>query len=209
MTSSVSGLDEDQARELLVTELAKPQYNQTEDPITRFINWLFEQLASLLNVIPGSSSLSTALIVAVLAIAIVATIFAVGIGRRDRNLSARGTGAVLEDETLNAADYRGRAAEAEERGDWEAVLLDSYRALTAASGERTLLDDAPTRTAHEVGVTLAGPFPGQAESLSTSADAFDRVRYGKRSCTRDDALAVRELDRTLQKTRPVPTWAHV
>ncbi|CAN5510999.1 DUF4129 domain-containing protein [soil metagenome] len=200
---------EDEARRLLQDELAKPEYNQPENLINRLINWIFEQLAELLRVLPGTSSLSTLLIVFVIVIALAAAVFAARHRLRNRTLTAKPSGTVLEDESLSASDYRARAAQALAAGDWNAVLLDSYRALTASAGERTLLDEAPSRTAHEVSMQLMPRFPAHADALAAAADAFDRVRYGEQDCDADTAEEVRDLDRAVLRARPESTWAAV
>ena len=66
-------------------------------------------------------------------------------------------------------------------GDAETAVLEAYRALARSAVERTLLDDLPGRTAHEVAVALAPVFPASAASLALAADTFDAVRYGRRS----------------------------
>lgn len=196
----------DEARDLLIQELSKPEYNQPENLFQRIQQWIMEQLNSMLNVLPGSGSLSTLLIVLVLVIAFAAAAFAFRQRLRDRGLSTPEGQGVLEGENLSAKDYRARAEKAVAAEDWDTVLLDSYRALTASAGERTLLDDAPTRTAYEVAASLALTFPDHGEDLRRAAEAFDRVRYGRRPCRRPDAEEVRDLDRIVERARPVAAW---
>lgn len=202
-------IDRDEARELLVRELAKPEYNQRENPLVRLARWLSEQLNNLLNVLPGSGSLSVVLIIVVVLIVLSAVLFASRQRLRDRALSLKAARSVLGEEHLSAQEFRARADRSASAGDWDAALLDYYRALTAGAGERTLLDDAPTRTAHEVAGTLATTFPDHGEALRWSADAFDRVRYGQQSCAQTEAERVRDLDSTVQKARPVASWSQV
>ncbi|MGB6020762.1 MAG: DUF4129 domain-containing protein [Ornithinimicrobium sp.] len=209
MTSLVDGPDRDEARDLLIQELAKPEYNRPENPLLRLAGWLADQLDNLLNVLPGSGSLSSILVVLVLLLVVSALVFASRQRLRERTLAAGSADSVLGEENLSAEQYRARADGCASRGDWAGALLDYYRALTAGAGERTLLDDAPTRTAHEVASTLASTFPEHAPDLRWSADAFDRVRYGQQSCSQEEAERVRDLDRVVQKARPVATWSQV
>ncbi len=104
---------------------------------------------------------------------------------------------------LTAADYRRLSAEAEAAHDWDTVAVQSFRALAVGATERTLLDDAPGRTAHEVAVELAPIFPAFDTALLTAADVFDVVRYAGRSTTREAALATRTLDDDTRRARPV------
>lgn len=200
----VRGLDpdRDEARRWLAEELAQPDYNRPEPLVERIRSWLLDRLEDLIGLVPGDSGMAKLLIVVVIALAVVALVFALRGRFRQGALRERATGAVLEDPHLTARDYRSRAEAAWRRGDWDSVLLDSYRAIAAAATERALLDDVPGRTAHEVAVALTVPFPEQAPALRDAADRFDDVRYGGRRATREQAERVRALDGTLARTRP-------
>jgi len=202
VTSDPSQAGEQESRRLLTEELSRPEYNRPEDLLDRLLSWLLEQLDRLLQVLPGSGGLASILIGAVVVIAVAACVLAMRGRLRSSALGPQSPGAVLEETHLSGRDYRQRAARAAERGDWDTVLLDSYRALTTAAGERTLLDDAPTRTAHEVALHLGRVFPDHRLSLLQAAEGFDRVRYGGRSCSPAEAVAVRELDATVMQARP-------
>jgi hypothetical protein len=203
VTSDATQPSEQESRRLLSEELSKPEYNRPDDLFNRALEWLFEQLGDLLEVLPGTGGLSAVLIGSVVAVAVAASLFAARGRLRSSALKAGSSGAVLEEAHLRAHDYRERAERARTARDWNAVLLDSYRALTASAGERTLLDDTAARTAHEVAASLSPVFPGYAQALFNAAAGFDRVRYGQLDCDEQDALAVAELDRSLMQTRPV------
>ena len=110
--------------------------------------------------------------------------------------------AAVDDEGLSAADYRDRARASTALGDWDAVLLDGYRAMAASAVERTLLTELPGRTAHEVALALAPVFPDHADALASAASSFDDVRYGHRRTTKAQAMATTELDTELLRTKP-------
>lgn len=202
MTPALLDPDRDQARQWLDSELSEAEYNRAEPLIRRVIDWLLGRLDDLFSLVPGSQSLGWVLVLAVLVLVAVVAYFAARGRRRGRALMQGGTGAVLEDPTLTAADYRSRADRAAQAGDWNAVLLDSYRALAADGVERTLLDHASALTAHEVGRDLGRYFPTQRAQLTGAADTFDRVRYSDGSSTQQEATGVRDLDRTLTRARP-------
>ena len=82
-------------------------------------------------------------------------------------------------------------------------MLEAYRAIARSAVERTLLDDLPGRTAHEVAVALVPVFPASAASLATAADVFDAVRYGRRAARVESARDRLALDAALATTRPV------
>lgn len=194
--------DRDEARRWLAEELAQAEYNRPEPIFTRVLNWVLDRLAQLVDLVPGSSGLSQLLLVAVVLLALAALAFALRGRLRQGSLRERSAGAVLEDPHLTARDYRDRSDRAWRAGDWDGALLDSYRAVAASADERTLLDDVPGRTAHEVAVALATPFAEQARALRDAADRFDDVRYGEMHATREQAERVRALDSTLSRTRP-------
>ena len=188
-----------EARQWVLDELAKGGYTTQPSPVQRFVQWLL----GLLNG-PGVGVLPSwgvivlvAVVLAVLALVVLRLLQA-----EPRTRPGRGRQGVVDDEGLSAADYRARARAASADGDWDTVLLDSYRALAASAVERTLLTDLPGRTAHEVAVALASVFPAHAASLTASAAEFDAVRYGHRRTTRTLATATAELDTALQATRP-------
>lgn len=189
-----------EARQWVLDELSKGQYTTEPSLWQRFVEWLRELLA----VGPGSGAIpawAAALVVAVV-LAVIALVVVRLVRPEPSTKGVHAGGAVVDDEGLSAADYRARARRATARGDWDAVLLDSYRALAAAAVERTLLTDLPGRTAHEVALALEPVFPGQAAALAASATEFDAVRYGHRRTTEERATAATDLDAALLSTRP-------
>lgn len=123
---------------------------------------------------------------------------------RSRRLAPGGgeVGVFGDGARLPAAAYRDRARAALRTGDHDTALLDGYRAVAASADERTLLDAAPGRTAHEVAVALAAIFPSSAVALSGTADRFDAVRYGDHRATAEQARDALALDDQLLATRP-------
>lgn len=188
-----------EARQWVLDELAKGRYTTEPSPWQRFVEWLQELFSGQ----PGSALLPSwgvvvvvVVLLAVVALVVLRLVRAEPSTRRGRDRS------VLDDEGLSAADYRARARDARSRGDWDAALLDSYRALATSAVERTLLTDLPGRTAHEVAVALGPVFPRHADSLAASAAEFDAVRYGHTHTTQALATATAELDTALLAARP-------
>ena len=189
-----------EARQWVLDELAKGGYTTQPSPVQRFI----QSFLYLLGTSPGVADLPPGGVGAVeVVVHAVGALVVLRLLRAEPSTRpGRGRRSVVDDEGLSAADYRARARAATADGDWDAVLLDSYRALAASAVERTLLTDLPGRTAHEVAVALATVFPAHASSLTASAAEFDAVRYGHRGTTRALATATAELDSTLQGSRP-------
>lgn len=202
MIATLLDPDRDEARDLLSRELGQPDYNRPESFVRKGFEWLLDRIDGLIQILPGSSGLSTLLLGAVLALVVVAAVFAVRGTRRGNRLREPGSGPVLDEPGMSARDYRDRAASAARAGNWDVVLLDSYRAIAKDAEERTLLDEQPGTTAHEVAVSLRGPFPEYAERIGHAADRFDAVCYGEQHTDQQEAEGVRELDRILTRTRP-------
>jgi hypothetical protein len=189
-----------EAQQWVRDELAKGHYLTEPSWWQRFVEWL-QRLFSLGSgpglLPPWGVVLVVAVLLAVVALVVVRLVRPEAVTRRSGEAAA-----AMDDEGLGAADYRSRAREATARGDWDAVLLDSYRALAAAAVERTLLSELPGRTAHEVAVALAPVFPQHADALASVASSFDDVRYGHRTTTPSQARATTELDLVLQRSKP-------
>lgn len=188
----------EQARTWLRDVLNTPAY-QHLDWLQRVLRWIAEHLSvasSRAGAPPLGASLVTAVVVVGLLLLVLPRI------RRERRARDKRRRTVLDDARMSAAAYRSRAQAALQRQDFEAALLDFFRATARSAGDRTLLDDAPARTAHEVGAALAGPYPAQAEALATAAARFDAVCYGQQRASRAEAEAAGDLDTTLQRTRP-------
>jgi hypothetical protein len=121
--------------------------------------------------------------------------------RRESAVESR-SGTVLDDLAITAATYRKRASAALAQGRFDDSALDGFRAIARDMSDRTLLDDAPGRTAQEVSVALALPFSDHAERLAQAANLFDAVRYGHRHATGEQAGRIQQLDAELVRTRP-------
>jgi Domain of unknown function (DUF4129) len=168
------------------------------------VRWILDQLRKLLDGAGHLAGLSPFITVLVALVMIALLAWVLPKVRRESVVAGAG-GAVLEDLTITARTYRDRAARAFKDGRYDDALLDGFRAIAKDMSDRTLLDDAPGRTAHEVSLALAQPFPDHADRLARAADMFDSVRYGHRRATADQAGQVQQLDAGLVQTRPKPT----
>ena len=189
-----------EAQQWLHDELARGGYVTGAPWWQRFLEWLMRLSSG-----PSGGGLPSWMVVAVvvLVLALVAVVV-LRLVRPEAHLGASTrVGRSLDDEGLSAEDYRSRAARSLEHRDWDAVLLDSYRALAASAVERTLLAELPGRTAHEVAVALEPVFPGHRMPLTATAAVFDAVRYGHRAASSQQARDAAELDQLLLRTAPV------
>jgi hypothetical protein len=193
----------DQARSWLLHELAKPPYRDTRDPLTRALQALEDWLVNLLSgrhlqVHPLPTIV--AVLVAVLLVVLLA--YLMRFVRRTARGPQTTSPTVLGDERLSADQYRGRARRAFDEQRYAECVLDVLRAIAQGAVERTLLDDAPSLTAHEIGTRLSAVFPTASAELHWAADRFDAVAYGSQAPPRTDAARLLELDRLLTDLRP-------
>jgi Domain of unknown function (DUF4129) len=197
------GLDPtpDQARDWLEQELKRADYQEAW--LGSVLRWIVDHVRALLD---GAGNLAgVSPVITVLVALVVVALLAWVLPRVRRESAADASdGAVLEDLTITSRTYRDRAAQAFADGRYDDAVLDGFRAIAKDMSDRTLLDDAPGRTAHEVSLALAPPFPDHADRLAQAANMFDAVRYGHRSATAEQAGEVQRLDTELVRTRPVP-----
>jgi hypothetical protein len=195
----------DQARSWLREELRAATYHQ-EPLLDRLWHWVTSRLEDLTSSAGQVSGVPT--VVTVLVTLLVAGLLLWVLPRVRREGSVRrSAGAVLEDPRMSAAQYRERAASARAGGRYGEAVLDSFRAITRDMGDRTLLDDTPGLTAHEVSVAVATAFASHAGELARAADLFDAVRYGNGTASAQEAEDVAALDTALARSRPAPPTA--
>ncbi len=189
-----------EARQWVLDELGTGRYTTEPSWWQRFLEWL----GRMFDFSPGGSAPTGMLVVALLVIIALVVLVVLRRVRPESRVGRRGARAgAVDDEGLDAAAYRERARRALAQGDWDAALLDSYRAIAAAAVERTLLADLPGRTAHEVALGLATSFPDHASAITSAANTFDDVRYGHRPATAEQARTTADLDATLRHARPI------
>ena len=189
-----------EARDWLEQELHRSSYR---DPWLQSVyRWILDQLRRLLDGAGHLAGLSPVITV-LLALVVIALLVWVVPKIRRESVVARADAAVLDDMTITARTYRNRAAQAFKDGRYDDAALDGFRAIAKDMSDRKLLDDAPGRTAHEISLALAQPFPHHADRLARAADVFDTVRYGHLRLTADQAGEVQHLDAELVKARPV------
>ena len=193
----------DQARSWLLQELSKPPYRDPRDPFTRAIQAFEQWLFNLLNGIHVEvHPLPTFVAVLGAVLLLVLLVFVLRFVRRTPRGPRAASPAVLGDERLSADQYRERARRAFDGQRYAECVLDALRAIAQGAVERTLLDDAPSMTAHEIGTRLSRVFPTAATELRWAADRVDAVAYGHLTASRADATRLLELDRNLADLRP-------
>jgi len=192
----------DEARQWVGDELAKGDYRDTRSLFERFMRWLVGKLGDLLDN-QGSGGVSLPpLVIALVVVAILAAVAFLLRKIRVEQKTVADRQAVLGDSQLTAEQLRARASSAMADGRWGDAVLDHTRAIAREADDRTLLTEAPSLTAHEVGSQLAVVFPAHVGAVAAAMDLFDAVAYGGREATRADAESVRDTDDALRRARP-------
>jgi hypothetical protein len=192
----------DEARELLIRELAKQPYQDAkpgllQDLLRGFLQWVEDVVSSL----QGLDANAGTLVVGLAVLLLIAAMIWIVKPRLDRR--RRREAEVFDVGMARTADgHRTLAAAAAAQGDWNAAVAEQFRALVRAAEERTVLEAQPGRTADEVAGRLGPAFPGHADSLRRTAALFDAVRYGNVPADRDGYRAVQELDTALAAASP-------
>ena len=190
----------DEARRLLQRELARPEYYD-DNLVERVLNWLQRRVDGAVEGSRDTPPLTWFAITVVVLVLVAGVVFLVSRARGTARATSGRDGAVLTDEAVSAADLRARAERALAEGRHGEAVVDGFRALARRQVERGRLEDSPGITAHEVAATLAAQYPQQRDRTAAGADVFDAVMYGARPATRDQAVAVLDLDRELAGTR--------
>lgn len=193
----------EQARTWLRDELSKSRYHPHENPLERIADAIDRWLGDLLDGLTHASTPIPGLLAAIGAVLlVVAGVYLLRFVRRTPRRADTDTSADLGDLRLGADALRERARKALADNNFNGCVVDSMRAIAHRGVERTLLDDTPSRTAHEVADALIGPFPQYDAELRWAADIFDSVVYGHRDADEHLARRILDLEAELAATRP-------
>jgi hypothetical protein len=193
----------DEARRWLRDELSDPVYRDTRDPLQRALDAFGRWLSDLLSGVNGPSHPLPTVVAAVVTVLLLALgLYALRYVRRTARRRDDDHLPVLGSETLTAAEYRARAVRALDDGRYAECVLDAVRATAAGAVERTVLQDAPSLTAHEIAARLGPVFPAHAAGLRAAADLFDAVAYGEAPASRQQAEEVLRLEAAVAAARP-------
>lgn len=195
--------DAEDARELLVRELAKPVYRAAEptwfDRLSAAVgDWLADLLESGTG---GTPALAWTVIVLALVGALVAAYLIFGPPSVNRRSTVVG-GLFGEDDSRSAQSLRFAADRAAAASDWVIAIEEMFRAIARGLSERAVLSTMPGTTATAFAASAIGPFPGSSAELASAAASFDAVRYLGRPGSRAEFDALAELERHLRASSP-------
>lgn len=196
------------ARNQLLAELSKAKYasarpNWLEQQVQNIEDWfrsLFDQVSAPTA---GVGDAILTIVIIVLAVAAITVAFLVfGLPRINRR--GKGANALFgEEDERDARALRKAAEAAASSGDYSTAILERFRAIARDLTERVVVTTFPGTTAHAFAEEAARAFPDSRTELAHTANTFDRVRYLGATGTRDQWLAVSELDTKLLATRPL------
>jgi len=193
----------DPAREAARRELSKRMYHENdpsllERALNAFWNWVDRLFTSAASATPGGAFGLVVIALAVIAV-LAALWWRLGTPRREPVSSAT----LFDDRPRSAAEHRAAADAHAAQGHWSQAVQERMRAIVRSLEERALLEPRPGRTADEAAAEAARPLPAHTDRLRTAARDFDDVTYGGRSAGEGTYRRLTELDRDLERTKPV------
>ncbi|MER5410054.1 DUF4129 domain-containing protein [Streptomyces sp. NPDC002769] len=195
----------DPAREAARRELSKPMYHENEPSLVQralnaFWHWVDKLFGAASTATPGGALGLLVIVLAVLAVA-AALWWRLGTPRRTPTSAA----ALFDDRPRSAAEHRAAAEAHAAQSHWNQAVQERMRALVRSLEERTLLDPRPGRTADEAAAEAGRTLPGHTDRLRAAARDFDDVTYGGRAADSRTYGRLTELDRDLERSKPVLT----
>lgn len=195
----------DPAREAAKRELSKRMYHENDPGLVQralnaFWDWVDKLFGAASSATPGGVLGLVVIVVAVLAV-VAALWWRLGTPHRTPTSSA----ALFDDRPRSAAEHRAAAEAYAAQGHWNQAVQERMRAVVRSLEERALLDPRPGRTADEAAAEAGRTLPSHTDRLRAAARDFDDVTYGGRTAGSDTYQRLTELDRDLERTKPVLT----
>ena len=191
------------AREAARRELSKRMYHENdpsllERALNAFWEWVDKLFSAASSATPGGAL--GLLVVALVAVAVIGALWwRLGTPRRGPTSAAP----LFDDRPRSAAEHRAAAEAHAAQGHWNQAVQERMRALVRSLEERALLDPRPGRTADEAAAEAGRTLPAHTDRLRAAARDFDDVTYGGRTARPETYQRLAQLDRDLERTRPV------
>ncbi|MER5472703.1 DUF4129 domain-containing protein [Streptomyces sp. NPDC002935] len=195
----------DPAREAAKRELSKRMYHENDPGLFQralngFWDWVDKLFGAASAATPGGTLGLVAIVLAVVAV-VAALWWRLGTPHRAPASSAT----LFDDRPKSAAEHRAAAEAHAAQGHWNQAVQERMRAIVRSLEERALLDPRPGRTADEAAAEASRTLPSHTDRLRAAARDFDDVTYGGRTGDQSAYQRLTELDRDLERTRPVLT----
>ncbi|MFI1761991.1 DUF4129 domain-containing protein [Streptomyces sp. NPDC020800] len=195
----------DPAREAARRELSKRMYHENDPSLLqRALNAFWDWVDGLLHTAASATPGGTVglLVVVLFVVAVLAALWwRLGTPRR-RPTSAP---TLFDDRPRSAAEHRAASESHAAQGHWNQAVQERMRAIVRSLEERALLDVRPGRTADEAAAEAGRTLPSHTDRLRSAARDFDDVTYGGRTASEQSYQRIAELDRDLERSRPVLT----
>ncbi|MFD5522196.1 DUF4129 domain-containing protein [Streptomyces sp. NPDC127066] len=193
------------AREAARRELFKRMYHENDPGLVQralnaFWDWIDRMFGAASASTPGGTLGLVVIVLAAMAV-VAALWWRLGTPRRTRASSAT----LFDNRPRSAAEHRAAAEAHAAQGHWNQAVQERMRAVVRSLEERALLDPRPGRTADEAAAEASHSLPSHTDRLRASARDFDDITYGGRSGDPRAYQRLTELDRDLERTRPVLT----
>lgn len=192
----------EEARRRLTEELLKPDYHAGSSLLQQWLDKFLTDLSVEVEAPAPWVAVVIGLALLLVAIALVLRT------RRDAESRGKKRGSDLVDPQLSPADYRRLAEQALAAGQFDEATVAAFRAMVSDLDRRTVLNEKPGRTAHEVASAMASAFPAQADAFRFGADWFDLAAYGiehgtVQRTTAAQARTLLDLGTEIAATKPV------
>lgn len=198
--------DGDQARQWIIEELSKPEYQASKptwwDLLSKAV---WDWLKSLH--FGGGDALQVPMLgvlMVVIAAVIVGAFSIFGMPRLNRRSALVGS-LFGVDEDRDSEALRRSAEAAAGQGEWTLAIEELFRALARVLMERVLVSTDPGTTARGFARRAGAVFPDHADRLTACAIVFDDVRYLGKLGTQSNYASLVELEKELRTARVAAT----
>lgn len=196
--------DADEARDLILRELSKPEYEAARPNwFDRAAGAVWDWITSLeFGGASGPPALGLVVVLGGIAVALVVAFLVFGMPRLRRRSSLEGALFGAED-ARTAPALRAAAEQLAADGDFTGAIAEMFRAIARDLSERSILSTSPGTTARDFARRAAVEFPDLTAPLTEAAAVFDDVRYLGRVGTAGAWQSVVALEEQLRTARPL------
>ena len=195
--------DPEEARRLLLEELARGEYRQGDG----FVGWLMGLVDRWWNSLVNSTDPSSAggltltgITVALLLLAALLVVRRAGWLRRDASVQV--STALDEDHHVQPEELRRLAYDALQAERWDDAVVLALRGIVRDLHERTILDVPAGMTAQEAGTAITRAYPDLATPVTQTVTAFDTAAYSRRTVREKQAHDAVRLAEYIAETSP-------
>jgi hypothetical protein len=195
-----------EARELLLRELSKPEYQTSKtNGVGQIVKAIEDWFSSLhIGKVPGAGfpPFGYLVIGAIIVVALVLAFLLFGLPRLNRRSGALGS-LFGDDDARDSVALREAAQRAAAAGDYDTAIEEQFRSIARAMAERGITSTFPGTTATGFARQASESFAALGPEFAAAAAAFDGVRYLGRRGTENEWMQVSALDRDVRASRPV------